>query len=52
MTDKQTERIKCDYCQQMQYCRRVRKPKRGLFGKITYVFAYLCTICVYEIEIL
>jgi hypothetical protein len=51
MTDKQTERTRCDYCHQFQYCRRVRKPKR-VFGQTIYVFAYLCTICVYEIEIL
>jgi hypothetical protein len=50
--DKQTERTKCDFCQQMQMCRRVRKPKRGLLGKITYVAAYLCEVCLYEIEML
>jgi Pyruvate/2-oxoacid:ferredoxin oxidoreductase delta subunit len=52
MTDKQTERTKCDFCHQTQYCRRVRKPKRGLLGRITYDFAWLCEICVYNVKVL
>lgn len=49
---KPPDRIRCDYCQQWQVCQHVWKAKRGLFGRISYVYVWLCMICQYEIEII
>ena len=45
-----TETQPCAICHQPRRCRRVRKPKRE-GDKIIYVFMWLCTECVYNVEI-
>ncbi len=47
----QEERQRCEHCNKMRVCRRVRKSKREK-GKIIYVPVVICAKCVYDVEIL
>lgn len=41
-----SERSRCEVCQEIRICDRVRKPKREK-GQIVFVFVWLCAICRY-----